>query len=140
MLYAGIGKDKKMITLYTEDGVIAHLEEVIQWFLEKYEGMEHLTEGGVTSPETWYTVTTILKRNLEKIRDKENMNWNTLVRQAKVKRQIKRLDAKIDERLQEMDEERLNKLEQEGKIKRVKLWDDFEDATFVDRMLRKNNR
>ena len=58
------------MNLYNETGDLVSLEEVIEWFLEKYEGMEHLTLGGSTSPETWYTVTTILRRCLEKIKVK----------------------------------------------------------------------
>jgi hypothetical protein len=56
-----------MPNLYLENGEQAGLFDVIDWFLEHYEGVEHLTIGGSTSPETWYTVTTILKRALEKI-------------------------------------------------------------------------
>ena len=59
------------MNLYDENGVSVGLEQVIEWFLEKYEGMEHLTEGGTTSPETWYTVVAILKRNLERLRVKK---------------------------------------------------------------------
>jgi hypothetical protein len=59
------------MNLYDENGVSVELDQVIEWFLEKYEGMEHLTEGGTTSPETWYTVVAILKRNLERLRVKE---------------------------------------------------------------------
>jgi hypothetical protein len=51
------------------------------------------------------------------------MNWNTLVRQAKVKKRIKRLDDKINEVLAEM--------EQQGKIKPMKEGD-FRDSTFTD--------
>lgn len=56
--------------LYNKKGETASLTEVIKWWLEHYEGMEHLTEGGKTSPETWFTINTILKRSLKKIRDK----------------------------------------------------------------------
>lgn len=53
--------------LFNEKGESASLEEVVKWWLYHYEGMEHLTLGGSTSPETWYAVTTILRRCLEKI-------------------------------------------------------------------------
>lgn len=49
---------------------MASLEDVINWFLTHYEGIEHMTEHGVTRPETWYTVTAILRRNLEHIKAK----------------------------------------------------------------------
>lgn len=49
---------------------MASLEDVINWFLTHYEGLEHMTEHGVTRPETWYTVTAILRRNLERIKNK----------------------------------------------------------------------
>jgi len=55
------------MTLYLEDGSKASYVDVANWWLEHYEGMEHMTEGGITTPETWYTVTTILKRSLNKI-------------------------------------------------------------------------
>ena len=48
----------------------ASLEDVINFFLAHYEGLEHMTEHGVTNPETWYTVTAILRRNLERIKAK----------------------------------------------------------------------
>jgi len=48
----------------------ASLEDVLNWFLHYYEGLEHMTEHGVTRPETWYTVTAILRRNLERIKNK----------------------------------------------------------------------
>jgi hypothetical protein len=56
-----------------EDGTIrtAGLFEVIDWWLEHYEGMEHLTEGGTTTPETWYTINTILRRSFEKIKQSQ---------------------------------------------------------------------
>ena len=47
---------------------MASLEDIINWFLAHYEGLEHMTEHGVTNPETWYTVTAILRRNLEHIK------------------------------------------------------------------------
>jgi hypothetical protein len=64
--------------LYVEteevDGIASYeqasLEDILEWFLHYYEGMEHMTEHGVTNPETWYTVTTILRRNLERIKSK----------------------------------------------------------------------
>lgn len=49
---------------------MASLEDVLNWFLTHYEGLEHMTEHGVTNPETWYTVTAILRRNLERIKAK----------------------------------------------------------------------
>jgi hypothetical protein len=57
-----------MVELYLEDGEThAGLYDVIDWWLEHYEGIEHLTEGGSTSPECWYTINTILRRAFEKI-------------------------------------------------------------------------
>lgn len=53
--------------LYTKDGDVAGFREVIKWWLEKYEGMEHLTN----MPESWYTVNTILKRCLKKMKPKD---------------------------------------------------------------------
>jgi len=47
----------------------ATMYNVIDWWLEHYEGIEHLTEGGTTSPECWYTINTILRRSFEKIKD-----------------------------------------------------------------------
>jgi hypothetical protein len=60
----------KPLFIEASDGVYepASLEDVIDFFLYYYEGMEHMTEHGVTNPETWYTVTTILRRNLEHIK------------------------------------------------------------------------
>jgi hypothetical protein len=57
------------LQLFHEDGSPASLRSVIKWFLEHYEGVEHLTEGGTVNPETWYTITAILRRCLERIRD-----------------------------------------------------------------------
>lgn len=57
-----------MPNLYLEDGEEAGLFDVIDWWLEHYEGVEHLTIDGSTSPETWYTITVILRRCLEKIK------------------------------------------------------------------------
>jgi len=53
--------------LFNKKGEKASLSEVTKWWLEHYEGFEHLTEGGRTSPETWFTINTILKRCFEKI-------------------------------------------------------------------------
>lgn len=53
--------------LWLESGEAAGLKHVIRWFLDHYEGMEHLTECGDVSPETWYTATTILRRCLDRI-------------------------------------------------------------------------
>lgn len=57
-----------MIELYNSKGETVNLEEVVTWWLEHYEGFEHLTEGGRTTPETWYTITTILKRCFKRIK------------------------------------------------------------------------
>lgn len=53
--------------LFLENGELANLGDVTRWFLIRYEGLEHLTEGGKVNPETWYTVTAILRRCLERI-------------------------------------------------------------------------
>ena len=53
--------------LYDYQGKQIGLKEVIKWFLEHYEGIEHMTAGGSTDPETWYTITAILRRCLKKI-------------------------------------------------------------------------
>jgi hypothetical protein len=58
--------------LYREDGTPANLSDIVTWWLENYEGMEHMTEGGRTSPESWYTINTILRRCLTKVRDGKN--------------------------------------------------------------------
>ena len=55
--------------LLLEDGETPSLQDIIEWWLAHYEGMEHLTEGGTTSPETWYAVNTILRRCLVKIKE-----------------------------------------------------------------------
>jgi hypothetical protein len=57
--------------LYTESGEPASLEDVIEWWLQHYEGLEHLTEGGTTAPECWYTINTILRRCLEQLKNDE---------------------------------------------------------------------
>jgi len=57
-----------MTKLYNKKGQPITLQEAVEWWLEQYEGLEHLTEGGITSPETWYTINTILRRNMEKIK------------------------------------------------------------------------
>ena len=64
--------DFNELYIETSDGTYeqASLEDIINWFLAHYEGLEHMTEHGVTNPETWYTVTTILRRNLEHIKNK----------------------------------------------------------------------
>jgi hypothetical protein len=59
-----------MPELYLENGEKADLHDVVVWWLAHYEGLEHATEGGTTSPETWYTVNTILRRALTKIETK----------------------------------------------------------------------
>lgn len=48
--------------LFLENGKKAGLQDVAEWWLEHYEGIEHLTEGGTVAPETWYTINTILRR------------------------------------------------------------------------------
>lgn len=65
-----IPKGERMIELYNQKGETVDFVEVIKWWLEHYEGLEHLTEGGKTSPETWYTINTILRRCFEKIKKK----------------------------------------------------------------------
>jgi hypothetical protein len=57
--------------LYLENGKKAGLVAVANWWLEHYEGIEHMTEGGTTSPETWYTINTILRRAMSKIAEPE---------------------------------------------------------------------
>jgi len=53
---------------YHTDYETVELDDVIEWFLEHYEGIEHLTDGGSTRPETWYTITSILRRCLQRIK------------------------------------------------------------------------
>ena len=67
-----MAKEFEPLYIETEDEIYeqASLEDIINWFLAHYEGLEHMTEHGVTNPETWYTVTAILRRNLERIRNK----------------------------------------------------------------------
>lgn len=55
------------VELFLENGEKADIKSVVQWWLKNYEGLEHLTEGGSTSPETWYTINTILRRAFEKL-------------------------------------------------------------------------
>lgn len=50
--------------LYNEKGEEVGLVEVMRWWLDHYEGMEHLTLGGRTNPQTWYTVSSILRTAL----------------------------------------------------------------------------
>ena len=57
--------------VFDEDGNELGLKEMIEWWLHHYEGMEHLTEGGNTSPETWFTINVIFRRSLEKIRNSQ---------------------------------------------------------------------
>ena len=58
--------------LFKADGTKAGMVDVANWWLEHYEGIEHMTEGGTTSPETWYTVSTILRRAMDKIAKHNN--------------------------------------------------------------------
>ena len=57
--------------LYNKEGKPVGLKEVIEWWLEHYEGMEHMTEGGNTRPETWFTINTILRRCFKNIKEGE---------------------------------------------------------------------
>jgi hypothetical protein len=50
---------------------LANMNEVVDWWLSHYEGLEHLTEDGNTSPECWYTINTILRRSFEKIKNRK---------------------------------------------------------------------
>ena len=56
-----------MAELFLENGEKAGMVAVAEWWLEHYEGIEHMTEGGNTQPETWYTVSTILRRCMDRI-------------------------------------------------------------------------
>jgi hypothetical protein len=51
----------------------ATMEDVVDWWLSHYEGLEHLTEGGDTSPECWYTINVILRRSFEKIKNRSKL-------------------------------------------------------------------
>ena len=66
-LYIGIIDEKKGKLTYE----LASMEDVVDWWLSHYEGLEHLTEGGNTSPECWYTINTILRRSFEKIKNRK---------------------------------------------------------------------
>ena len=39
--------------LFNEKGERVSLSEVVEWWLEHYEGLEHMCEKGRTSPECW---------------------------------------------------------------------------------------
>ena len=41
------------------------------WWLKHYEGLEHMLEGGKSSPETMYTITAILGRGFNKLKNGE---------------------------------------------------------------------
>lgn len=56
-----------MADLFLENGQPAGMKAVAEWWLDHYEGLEHMTEGGTTAPETWYTVSAILRRCMQKI-------------------------------------------------------------------------
>ena len=56
--------------LFNEKGEIVSLSEVVEWWLEHYEGLEHMCEKGRTSPECWYTINTILRRCFSQIHGK----------------------------------------------------------------------
>lgn len=51
------------------------------------------------------------------------MNYKTLVQGARAKQRIKRLDKKIEERLEEMEKEK--------RIKKIEKEYDFVDSTFI---------
>lgn len=64
-----------MSNLYLDNGQKAGLGDVAEWWLEHYEGIEHMTEGGTVTPETWYTINTILRRCFDRFKatkDKES--------------------------------------------------------------------
>lgn len=71
--------------LYNEDGKKVFLIDVINWWLEHFEGLEHLTEGSNMSPETWYTINTILRRSIEKI--KKTSQWLKMEESTKIWKQ-----------------------------------------------------
>lgn len=60
-----------MPELFLENGEKAGLGHVTEWWLEHYEGIEHMTEGGTVTPETWYTINTILRRCFERFKGEE---------------------------------------------------------------------
>ena len=62
-----------MIELFLENGERASMDDVVAWWLEHYEGLEAMTEGGNTSPETSFTINTILKRSFEKIKQRKKV-------------------------------------------------------------------
>ena len=49
--------------LYNKKGEVVGFVEAIEWWLEKYEGLEHLCN----LPETMYSINTILKRCFDRI-------------------------------------------------------------------------
>lgn len=61
-----------MSDLYNDTGEKATMEEVVDWWLMHYEGLEHLTEYGTTSPETWYTINVILRRSFLKLKNRRS--------------------------------------------------------------------
>jgi hypothetical protein len=73
---------RRNVKLFNENGEEVSFEEIIDWWLEHYEGLEHLTEGGTSSPETWFTINTIMKRCLEKLRDRQKRlrHWTGMER------------------------------------------------------------
>ena len=62
--------------LYDEKGETVSLQQVIEWWLEHYEGLEHMTEGGRTNPESWYSINTILRRCLTRIDNRKVVKRN----------------------------------------------------------------
>jgi len=69
-----------MIELYDEKGNIASMYLVVDWWLERYIGMEHLAEGGQASPETLYTINTILERCFKQLKSKHKVKKNEVGR------------------------------------------------------------
>ncbi len=60
--------------LFLEDGTRAGLGDVAEWWLEHYEGIEHMTESGTVAPEVWYTINTILRRCFSKFTPTSELN------------------------------------------------------------------
>ena len=66
-------KPKDLYVVKNGLAVRADLYDVVDWWLYNYEGLEHMTEEGKTSPESWYTINTILRRAFTSIKRKKRV-------------------------------------------------------------------
>jgi hypothetical protein len=104
------GVEEMKVKIYNEKGDEVGFDEVIDWWLERYEGLEHLTEGGNTNPESWYAINTILKRCFLKIK---NRRGDPMVKDLMIDSQREQEEEWIREQIEEIKRSKMEMMNDE---------------------------